>query len=47
MFQHELKNDYIGEYKVYEYSYDFRNKTTTQLANDGWTNVSSATVNSN
>jgi predicted membrane-bound spermidine synthase len=30
----ELKNDYIG--KVYEYSYDFRNKTTTQVQNDGW-----------
>jgi hypothetical protein len=28
----ELKNDYIGE--VYEYSYDFIGKTTTQLAND-------------
>lgn len=45
LWEHKLKNAYIGE--VYEYSYDFRNKTTTQLANDGWTNVSSATVNSN
>ena len=32
-----LKNIYIGEYKAYEYSYDFRNKTTTQLTNDWWT----------
>lgn len=30
-----LKNAYIG--KVYEYSYDFRNKTSTQVTNDGWT----------
>ena len=31
----ELKNAYIGE--VYEYSYDFRNKTESQIINDGWT----------
>lgn len=30
----ELKNAYIGE--VYEYSYDFRNKTSTQVTSDGW-----------
>lgn len=30
-----LKNDYIGE--VYEYSYDFRNKTLSQVQNDWWT----------
>lgn len=30
-----LKNDYIGE--VYEYSYDFRNKTASQITSDGWT----------
>lgn len=33
----ELKNAYIGE--VYEYSYDFRGKSTTILTNDGWTNA--------
>ena len=31
----ELKNDYIGG--VYEYSYDFRGKSSTILTNDGWT----------
>lgn len=41
----ELKNAYIGE--VYEYSYDFRNKTTTQLANDWWTNTSWLTTGAN
>ena len=30
-----LKNAYIGE--VYEYSYDFRNKTNSQLQTDWWT----------
>jgi hypothetical protein len=30
----ELKNAYIG--KVYEYSYDFRNKSITALNNDWW-----------
>ena len=30
----ELKNDYI--WKVYEYEYDFRNKSSTQLTNDWW-----------
>ena len=29
-----LKNAYIGE--VYEYSYDFRSKTTSQITSDGW-----------
>ena len=32
----ELKNAYIGEYKGFEYSYDFRNKTTSQVTADGW-----------
>ena len=31
----ELKNAYIGE--VYEYSYDFRNKSLSQVQNDWWT----------
>lgn len=31
----ELKNAYIGG--VYEYSYDFRSKTTSQITSDGWT----------
>ena len=46
----ELKNAYIGEYKWYEYSYDFRNKTTTQVTNDGWftyRDVRSRSVDSN
>ena len=30
-----LKNAYIGE--VYEYSYDFRGKTISQIISDGWT----------
>ena len=34
MFEHSLKNAYIGE--VYEYSYDFRNKSTSQITADGW-----------
>lgn len=38
----ELQNAYIWE--VYEYSYDFRNKSATILANDGWTNASSNTT---
>lgn len=29
-----MKNAYIGE--VFEYSYDFRNKTISQLESDGW-----------
>ncbi len=37
----ELKNAYIGE--VYEYSYDFRNKTLSQIQSDGWTYWWSAT----
>ena len=36
MFQHEVKNIYIGEYKWYEYSYDFRNKTKAEAESDGW-----------
>ena len=34
LYEHELKNAYIGE--VYEYSYDFRNKTLAQIQADGW-----------
>lgn len=30
----ELKNAYIGG--VYEYTYDFRNKSTSQITADGW-----------
>ena len=47
VFQPELKNAYIGE--VFEYSYDFRNKSNTTLTNDGWNifyNSSYATYNS-
>ena len=40
----ELKNAYIGEYHEYEYSYDFRNKSTTNLTNDWWLDVSSLTT---
>ena len=36
MFEHSLKNAYIGE--VYDYSYDFRNKTTANLTAD-WFSV--------
>ena len=34
LIEHTLKNAYIGE--VYEYSYDFRNKSITTLNNDWW-----------
>jgi hypothetical protein len=46
----EVQNIYIGECKGYEYSYDFRNKTTTQVTNDGWftfDNTRSWSVDSN
>lgn len=36
---HPIKNAYIGGY--YEYSYDFRNKTISEFAADGWTYDSS------
>ena len=42
-----LKNAYIGE--VYEYSYDFRGKTISQIKADGWTffyNAGDEAVNS-
>ena len=48
MFEHELKNAYIWE--VYEYSYDFRNKTLAQIQTDWWNmfmNSSYAIFNSN
>ena len=32
-----MKNAYIWEYTGFEYSYDFRNKSSTILTNDGWT----------
>lgn len=33
----ELKSAYIGEYKnTFEYNYDFRNKTLSQIQADGW-----------
>ena len=34
MFQHSMQNAYIGE--VYEYSYDFRNKTLAGVQADWW-----------
>lgn len=34
IWTNSLKNAYIGE--VYEYSYDFRNKTASQVTNDWW-----------
>lgn len=34
-YERSMQNAYIGE--VYEYSYDFRNKSNTTLTNDGWT----------
>ena len=40
-----LKNAYIGE--VYEYSYDFRNKSSTILTNDWWSVWSWTTIDSN
>lgn len=45
---YKIKRILVGTQQVrptkYEYSYDFRGKTTTQLANDGWTNTSSLTT---
>jgi len=42
---YKVNKRYIGTKQVrpyrYEYSYDFRNKSATQLANDWWTNTSS------
>ena len=48
---YKVKKIYVWDKQVrpaplYEYSYDFKNKTTTILANDGWTNISWATINS-
>lgn len=40
MFQHELKNAYIGEYRG-EYVYDFTTKTIADLTTDWWTNIDS------
>ena len=34
LYEHELKNDYIGD--VFEYGYDFRNKSSSQLSADWW-----------
>ena len=48
---YKVKKIYVGSKQVrpkrFEYSYDFRGKTTTQLANDGWTNTSWITLDSN
>lgn len=46
-FEHELKNAYIGE--VYEYSYDFRNKSVAICQADWWvfSTTSWRTFNSN
>lgn len=41
----ELKNAYIGE--EYDYVYDFRGKTTSQLTSDGWNLQSGASVDAN
>lgn len=38
MFEHSLKNAYIGEY--WEYSYSFLWGSATQFANDGWQGTS-------
>ena len=43
-YEHELKNAYIGGY--YEYSYDFRNKSTSQITADGWTYDNAPSFNS-
>jgi len=47
VWTNSLKNAYIGE--VYEYSYDFRNKTLAQIQADGWTYwwSNTPTINSN
>ena len=37
---------YMWRGQTYNYSYDFRNKTTTNLTNDWWLNVSSLTTGS-
>ena len=41
----ELKNAYIGGH--YEYSYDFRGKTTSQATADGWTLGSGVSIDTN
>ncbi len=42
LVQKELKNWYIWEYvePIFNYSYDFRNKTTSDLSTDWWLNTS-------
>jgi hypothetical protein len=45
LYEHPLKNAYIGGY--YEYSYDFRNKTTSQVQTDWWTIGSWVSFDSN
>lgn len=48
---YKVKKIYVGSRQVrpkrFEYSYDFRNKTATQLANDGWNNTSWITLDGN
>lgn len=48
---YKVKKIYVGSRQVrpkrFEYSYDFRDKTATQLANDGWNNTSWITLDSN
>lgn len=39
----ELKNAYIGEYTGFEYSYDFRGKTSSQVISDWWSYWASTT----
>lgn len=36
MFEHKLKNAYIGQW-IYNYSYDFMNKSVATLQSDWWT----------
>ena len=45
LIEHELKNAYIGE--VYEYSYDFRNKSIATCQSDWWSFSSTSTVTIN
>ena len=43
MFEHSIKNLYIG--KVYEYSYDFRNSSVSAVQNEWWTISNTSTLN--
>ena len=44
----KVKRIFVGTnqvYPVYRYSYDFRNKTKSQITSDGWTFPNSSTTN--